>query len=95
MSRRQLADMGTLAPELFELLQTIAALHGERGMPPTLGEVGEAYGCSRQWVHEAVGKLRQRGLLEEPEFPRETRSLRLTGGGKLLIENVLDAGLRH
>lgn len=83
-----------LHDELFELLQTIAALAGERGYPPTLSEVGAAYGCTRQWVHEAVGKLRGHGMLESPQYARETRSLRLTHNGKLTLEQGLDAGLK-
>lgn len=90
----QLPSMEPLAHELFELLQTIAALTGELGYPPTLSEVGKEYGCSRQWVHEASGKLREQGYLEPQPYPR-SRGLSLSHNGKLLLETTLDAGLKH
>lgn len=91
----QLPDDSPLAEELFELLQTIAVLTGELGFPPTLTEVGKAYGCSRQWVHEAAAKLRERHLLEDAPFARATRCLILSHNGRLLMETALDAGLKE
>lgn len=91
----QLPSDAPLPHELFEMLQTIAALTGENEYPPTLSEVAEAYGCTRQWVHEAVGKLRAAGLIEEPRYQRETRGTRLTHNGKLLLETTLDAGIKE
>lgn len=79
----------------FELLQTIAALTGELGHPPTLSEVGDAYGCSKQHVHQAARGLMRKGMLEEPAYPHATRCLVLSRNAKLLIERELDAGLKE
>lgn len=90
-----LPDAGPLPSPLFDLLETIAALTGELGYPPTLTELGESYGFSRQRAHQMVAKLRGRGLLEDPPFQRATRSIVLSHNGKLLLETALDAGLKE
>jgi Mn-dependent DtxR family transcriptional regulator len=75
----------------FELLQTIAALTGEKGRPPTLQAVADVYGITRQAVYVKVRKLKSQGLLEGDE-PKAV-GLMLTHNAKRLIENVLDTEL--
>ena len=73
----------------FELLQTIAALTGERGRPPTLRAVAEAYGITRQAVFAKTKKLKAQGMLEDVAY--KDASLVLTHNAKRLIEDVMGA----
>jgi Mn-dependent DtxR family transcriptional regulator len=77
----------------FELLQTIAALTGERSRPPTLAAVAEVYGITRQAVYAKVRKLKAQGMVEADE-PKAV-GLVLTHNAKRLIESVLDAGITN
>lgn len=99
LTARMLAD--TTAAE-FEFLETVAALTGELGHPPSLAHIAKAYDspihrgrtCTRQWAGNWVKRLREKGYVEE-QPDRNWPGVVLTHNGKLLLETGLAAGLKH
>ena len=74
---------------------TIAGLYAALGgIPPSLGEIAAEYGHTRQDIFKKVKRLRLKGLVEDNDPERRTWGVRLSRGGKLLLETKLDAGLK-
>ncbi len=71
---RQLKEMGLTAKQWFAL-EVIREVFSE---PPTLNQVAEVLGSSRQNVKELVRKLEARGYIATGPDPRDRRMLRLT-----------------
>lgn len=71
----------------FDTLVTIAALTAELGYSPPLTALAKACGWpgGRQGAQFKVKRLRERGLLEEPDF-RGAIGVKLSHNGKLLLE---------
>jgi len=71
---RQLKEMGLTAKQWFALEVIREVFSG----PPTLNQVAEVLGSSRQNVKELVRKLEARGYITTGPDPRDRRMLRLT-----------------
>jgi repressor LexA len=71
--------MEDLAPRQRELLDFIAAYQDQRGIPPTLREIGEALGIkSTNGVSDHLKALIRKGYLERVGDARSSRSVRLS-----------------
>lgn len=71
--------MEDLPPRQKELLDFIAAYTDQRGVPPTLREIGEALGIrSTNGVSDHLKALVRKGYLERVGEARSSRALRLT-----------------
>jgi repressor LexA len=70
--------MDDLAPRQRELLDFIAAYQDQKGIPPTLREIGEALGIkSTNGVSDHVKALVRKGYLERVGDARSSRGIRL------------------
>ncbi|MEN9787905.1 MAG: transcriptional repressor LexA [Pseudomonadota bacterium] len=71
--------MEDLAPRQRELLDFIASFTDQKGVPPTLREIGEALGIrSTNGVSDHVKALVRKGYLAQVVGARASRGLRLT-----------------
>lgn len=71
--------MEDLAPRQRELLDFVAAYTDQKGIPPSLREIGEALGIrSTNGVSDHVKALVKKGYLERVGDARTSRGLRLT-----------------
>lgn len=75
--------MEELPPRQKELLDFIASFSDQRGIPPTLREIGEALGIkSTNGVSDQVKALVKKGFLERVGEGRTSRGLRITHRAK-------------
>lgn len=75
--------MNDLPPRQRELLDFVASYADQRGIPPTLREIGQALGIrSTNGVSDQVKALVKKGFLERVGDPRTSRGLRLTHEAK-------------
>lgn len=71
--------MDDLAPRQRELLDYVAAYTDQKGIPPSLREIGEALGIrSTNGVSDHVKALVKKGYLERVGDARTSRGIRLT-----------------
>jgi repressor LexA len=71
--------MDALPPRQRELLDFIAAYADQKGVPPTLREIGEALGIrSTNGVSDQVKALIKKGFLERVGGARTSRGIRVT-----------------
>ena len=71
--------MDVLPPRQRELLDYVAAYSDQRGIPPTLREIGEAMGIkSTNGVSDQVKALVKKGFLERVGDARTSRGIRIT-----------------
>ncbi|MFZ5481478.1 MAG: transcriptional repressor LexA [Myxococcota bacterium] len=71
--------MDDLAPRQRELLDFIASYQDQKGIPPTLREIGEALGIrSTNGVSDHVKALLKKGYLERVGDARTSRGVRLS-----------------
>jgi repressor LexA len=71
--------MDVLPPRQRELLDFVASYADQRGIPPTLREIGEAMGIkSTNGVSDQVKALVKKGFLERVGDARTSRGIRLT-----------------
>jgi repressor LexA len=71
--------MDELAPRQRELIDFIAAYQDQKGIPPTLREIGEALGIrSTNGVSDHIKALIKKGYLERVGDARSSRGVRLS-----------------
>jgi repressor LexA len=71
--------MDALPPRQRELLDFVAAYTDQKGIPPTLREIGEALGIkSTNGVSDQVKALVKKGFIERVGDARTSRSIRVT-----------------
>lgn len=71
--------MEELPPRQKQMLDFIASYEDQRGIPPTLREIGEALGIrSTNGVAEQLKALVKKGFLERAADPRSSRSIRVS-----------------
>ena len=70
----------------FELLQTIAALQERDDAPPTLRQIGDAFGIRRQAIGIKVNRLRELELVQE-NAPDQSYGVRISLRGRQLIQS--------
>lgn len=59
--------MSSLPPRQLNVLQVIQSYWHEHGVAPSLADIAQALGLSRQTVHEHVQALRKKGYLDHVE----------------------------
>lgn len=75
--------MDDLAPRQRELLDFVASYSDQKGIPPTLREIGEALGIkSTNGVSDHLKALVRKGYLEHVGGARASRGMRLTAAAK-------------
>ena len=73
-----------ITPRQLELLEVLAAFESSRCYSATMQELADRLGVGRSTVFEHIAALRQKGLLIASKG--KARSLKLTAGGKKLLE---------
>lgn len=75
--------MEELAPRQKQLLDFVASYHDQKGIPPTLREIGEALGIrSTNGVSDHVKALVRKGYLERVGDARSSRCIRLPASAR-------------
>ncbi len=78
----------------WRFLHAVAALQAQRGLPPTLGEIGAAMGItSKGHLSYLRDALRMRALVACQ--PNTHRSLTLTPAGRLYLQTHAKAQVTH
>src|SRR6188472_2345513 len=74
-----MACMDDLAPRQRQLLDFIASYQDQKGIPPTIREIGEALGIkSTNGVSDHIKALVRKGYLERVGDARASRGVRLS-----------------
>lgn len=80
----------TLTPKQFEVLSFIDEQRSEKGLSPTLAEIGRRFGVSKITAYEHVCELVRKGALKREQG--QARSLELLPDGR---EAMCSGKVRH